>query len=371
MMFPALAHVASRPSVSRVANKHTLMGISFTLERIALESAHEATVVALFQRAAYFDRMIPTYRALSDAGATVVTAYSGEARDVPSVAHIALDAHEPLASEWALIVLTPTFGAYVVANDLDRFDTTQQRLEDGRTFAASWGFDRFGTAEHLARVSDALGPRVPSYVAGNLAAALLHAHRAPVSPAERAFGRAALQLTDVLDDTRHQLTSVFACLERESIAATSDPLTGLSNREGLSRWLGGPALDGVDTMTIGIVMIDLDGFKLVNDIHGHSTGDELLRAVADALRCASRPGDLVARWGGDEFLVACPGADSAAVAALAERLVAAVEGVTVRGISVSATAGTKSCRRRPLPIDEVDAALYAAKRSRGTAASLG
>ena len=141
MISSSLPVIVSDSAVSRVANKRTLAKVSLTLERIALASAYEATVVSLFQRAEYFDRMISTYRALADAGATVITAYAGEHRDIPSVTHIPLDVDEPLADEWDLIVLTPTFGAFVVAHDLDQFDTTQARLEDGRTFAASWGFD--------------------------------------------------------------------------------------------------------------------------------------------------------------------------------------------------------------------------------------
>ena len=365
MISPSLPVIVSDSAVSRVANKRTLVKVSLTLERIALASAYEATVVSLFQRAEYFDRMISTYRALADAGATVITAYAGEHRDIPSVTHIPLDVDEPLADEWDLIVLTPTFGAFVVAHDLDQFDTTQSRLEDGRTFAASWGFDRLGTAEQLARLSDELGPRMSPYVAGQLAAALMHAHKAPVSPAERAFGRAALKLTDELDAAHRQLASVRARLERETTTATCDPLTGLSNREGLSRWMGGPDLDGVDTLTIGIVMIDLDHFKQVNDVYGHSMGDEVLRNVADALRHASRPGDFITRWGGDEFVVACPGADGPALTGLAQNLISAVGAVAVRGVSVGASAGTNSCRRRPLAIDEADAAMFVAKKAGG------
>ena len=353
------------PSVSRVANKRTLATLSFTLERIALASAHEATIIALFQRAEYFDRMIPTYRALAGAGATVITGYTGEPRDIPSVTHVPLDVHEPLASEWSLVVLTPTFGTFVVATDLDQFDPTQHRLEDGRTFAASWGFDRVCTAEHLARLSDALRSRMPPFVAGQLSAALMYAHKAPVSPAERAFGRAALKLTDALDEAHRGLAILRARLAHETTAATSDPLTGLANREGLARWMGGPALDGVDTLSIGTVLIDLDDFKQVNDIHGHRTGDELLCNVADALRRVSRPGDLVTRWGGDEFVVACPGASGHELARLAQDMITAIGDVHVHGISVGASAGTNSCRHRPLPMDEADAALFEAKKAGG------
>ncbi len=105
-----------------------------------------------------------------------------------------------------------------------------------------------------------------------------------------------------------------------------DDLTGLSNRRFANRLLEDdwPAL--LERYgELSLILIDLDGFKEVNDVYGHAAGDEILKVVAGLLRQHFRQEDLVARYGGDEFLVALPGAGQDSAAALADRARAAVD----------------------------------------------
>jgi diguanylate cyclase (GGDEF)-like protein len=108
--------------------------------------------------------------------------------------------------------------------------------------------------------------------------------------------------------TRHR-EARRAAQERDTLhsMAHSDPLTGLLNRRGLDDVLPGALTRVSSVRRLAIFVLDLDGFKAVNDRHGHDVGDELLRAVAQRLRACMRGGDAVARLGGDEFVVMAEG----------------------------------------------------------------
>ncbi len=101
------------------------------------------------------------------------------------------------------------------------------------------------------------------------------------------------------------------------IEAQTDDLTGLLNQGTFGEWLA----RSVETRErFGLLMLDLDDFKSVNDRLGHQAGDDVLRAVSGAIQRACRESDRVFRYGGDEFTVLCPGTDAAGALALAERI---------------------------------------------------
>lgn len=106
------------------------------------------------------------------------------------------------------------------------------------------------------------------------------------------------------EGTVADVTAAHKQAKQWSYEASHDSLTGLLNRREMERRMQA-ALENakVDRSTLAIVMIDLDGFKKVNDRFGHNAGDDFLRHVASVLRDSVRAGDLIARFGGDEFLV--------------------------------------------------------------------
>lgn len=160
--------------------------------------------------------------------------------------------------------------------------------------------------------------------------------------------------------------------ELEHLAA-HDPLTGLPTRRVFFEELDG-ALTGVmpDVSTVGVLFIDVDGLKRVNDTYGHALGDQLLLTVAERIRAALRPDDLLARLAGDEFVVVLEHLASAAVACgVAQRICDSLalplvsEGHLLQpsasiGIAVSDEPGVTS----DLLVSQADAAMYQAKRRR-------
>lgn len=154
--------------------------------------------------------------------------------------------------------------------------------------------------------------------------------------------------------------------------ARCDTLTTLPNRLALQEYFDEHAALTSHNRAIAVHYLDLNGFKPINDRHGHAVGDALLQAVADRLRGAVRSGDMVARMGGDEFVVIQFGihhADEADL--LARRIVATIAqpyALAEHELSISTCIGTAVSNDRSLDLDallkEADTALYEAKRKR-------
>ena len=169
----------------------------------------------------------------------------------------------------------------------------------------------------------------------------------------------------VMAAVRSRLAGERAAMRRWAL---TDPLTGAVNRRGLAERIDYEvARHARQRHRFAVVVIDLDGFKLVNDRFGHHAGDELLRDVAASLREAVRDQDTVARLGGDEFCVLAPETDRAGGDHLADRVRTAVRRVTTGLDSLSASVGVAvypddgaSARH---VLDAADAAQIAAKRS--------
>ena len=152
--------------------------------------------------------------------------------------------------------------------------------------------------------------------------------------------------------------------------ATHDPLTGLPNRTLLLDRLG-VAVGRAERSgrPVAVLFIDLDHFKVVNDSLGHTYGDRLLITIADRLAEVLRPGDTVARFGGDEFVLLCEDlADGDEASAIAERVAAAVSApVTVDDIEVFVSASIGIAIGRGIRTDpedllrDADSAMYQAK----------
>ncbi len=149
--------------------------------------------------------------------------------------------------------------------------------------------------------------------------------------------------------------------------AVVDTLTGLPNRRSLGGALERMVARG---RPFGVLFVDVDHFKSINDGFGHAIGDEVLRVLAQCIRRTMRPGDTCGRYGGEEFVVVAAGADVARAGALAETLRASVQELAVPGlsrkISVSIGVAVFDPQGADASVETVckraDLALYEAKR---------
>ncbi|MBI1352507.1 MAG: diguanylate cyclase [Actinomycetales bacterium] len=159
----------------------------------------------------------------------------------------------------------------------------------------------------------AFGPLTLDYVAQGVAGVLMLAGLLPAVAAWdqqellvwMAAGVAAVGLGAVLLRIRLRgIDALGMATARLQSLAMRDPLTGLVNRHGIEERIGELAsVADRHHEPLFMVFIDVDGLKRANDVHGHDFGDGVLVTVANALRTAARTGDLVGRWGGDEFIV--------------------------------------------------------------------
>jgi diguanylate cyclase (GGDEF)-like protein len=161
--------------------------------------------------------------------------------------------------------------------------------------------------------------------------------------------------------------------ERDALrrSALTDPLTGIANRRSLLARIEYEIARHTRTgHGFAVVMIDLDGFKSLNDRFGHLAGDDLLRDVAQALQRTIRAQDTVARIGGDEFCVLAPETDEPGRDRLRTRVESAVATVTAGVHTLRASVGVASFPADGRTAQELlaaaDAGLLAAKRALGT-----
>jgi diguanylate cyclase (GGDEF)-like protein len=193
----------------------------------------------------------------------------------------------------------------------------------------------------------------------------------PLCAGGRVLGALDLRLGEALPDEDVKVIELLAATAAVALQnahlyqetqrlATTDPLTGLSNYRHFHELLN-LEVQRARRMDypVGLVIMDVDHFKLVNDRHGHPTGDTALRQVAEQLRSRLRRTDVTGRLGGEEFAAILPGANLSEVAVVAEKVRRAVEDLPPLsgGMSATATPVTLSVGGTSLSAAVVDAAL--------------
>ena len=234
-------------------------------------------------------------------------------------------------------------------------------VRSGRTYSQGGGRPPLLSCPVCAAVSGA-SSCVPLTVGGEVIGSVLVSRSTPYSEAEeRRIGESVSQAAPVLANLRN--------LAVAEILAATDGLTGLPNKRAVTDALKRTFAQATMTNApLGLVMLDLDHFKQVNDQHGHAAGDQVLAGVGAALRGVLRARDFAGRNGGEEFTVLLPDTEIAAALEIAERIRATIAEITVPGTDVPVTAslGVAGFPDHGSTLERLerlaDAALYVAKR---------
>ena len=171
------------------------------------------------------------------------------------------------------------------------------------------------------------------------------------------------ELEDIVQARTLELVEKNRELEQLSV---TDKLTGLANRRKLDQVLEEEFIRARRyDVEFSVAIMDIDHFKVVNDSHGHATGDVVLEAMARILRQQTRDADVLARWGGEEFVVLCRHAGLQRCMATAEKIREAIAAHAFTGVGqVTASFGVAACRKDDSIASlmaRADAALYRAK----------
>ena len=184
-----------------------------------------------------------------------------------------------------------------------------------------------------------------------------------------------LSITDVTDRS-NQLASVAATADQLQEAnekllelSNTDQLTGLGNRRALLDELNLYAAKDKQG-SIGLIMVDIDHFKVINDTHGHPAGDAVLVQLAQAMRDTCRDDDLITRWGGEEFIVLLHDSNEQRMRLAAERLRLHIRRLVIQldnGVALQVTASLGAALMRSgqgseSALRQVDRLLFEAKR---------
>lgn len=350
------------PADGRLYTKRTLVSLSHALERAAMAVAEDAPmiVLALFQRAPYFERERQVYdRITRVAAATVV----GMVADEPPVIgdggpHVVLlRADEKLALEWTVVVLTPRFGAVLNAYDREEVDGSAATLEAGRLFDGRWSLRRDDALHEVLRLRDELGERLTPDVRSAIDKAVDYVRDLPAGPGENRADAAVRFLLEKSEGDHARLAE----LRRQSVA--EQPV--VREPEEIRYWSGASGVTASGTLAVALLGIRVPPAHHLPDNSGRRAVMLRNEALIAVLSPLLGDADRLTRLDDDTFLLMLPARSSDDAVRIAYELDArlAVEGARNPFLPGSAHTVVMVTRQRPFPTEQIHSGLAWAQQN--------
>jgi hypothetical protein len=341
--------------------KRTLVTVSHALEQAALAAAEDGPMVvfALFQRLPYFERERPVYeRIASRAAATVVGLVADQAPGMPAGVHpVLLDEKEELAREWTVVVLTPRFGAVLVAHDLEEFGAGATTLESGRLFEGRSGLRRDDALHEVLRLRSRLADRLSPTALSAVDAVIGRVRDLPATPGE-SRADAALRLFTARAEQDHTRLRTGSHRPGKATGREVAGDTDLAGEPGVRRWAGAAGVTASGVLPVAVLAVR------ITHAAGHDgpIGRTAIRQQQTAIELLVRrlrPEDRASKTGENDFLLFLPTLGHDDAVGLAHGLIADFAAAEARSafLSVTVTVALTVTRRRPLPEAELRQAL--------------
>jgi hypothetical protein len=344
--------------------KSTLVTVSHAIEQAALAVAEDGpmVVIALFQRLPYFEREREAYERIAKlAAVAVIGVVADQPPDLPAGPHpVLLQSSEELAREWTVAVLTPRFGAVLVAHDREEVDAGAATLEGGRVFDGDWRFRRDDALHEVLRLRGALADRLPATARAGIDDVVERVRHLPATPGEGRADAAVRLLAERTDRDRARIQELRAAAAR--IPPDTQPQTrapgrhqALTDEAGVRRWSGAGGVTASGTLPVALLGIRPAPVQALPEQTGRRTmalRNEGLIAVLSALL---RPVDRITRLDEESFLLVMPALPYDDAVRLSYRVGADLAAASERNpfLPATATVVVAVTRDRPLPLDGI------------------
>lgn len=340
----------------RLVTKRTLVGVSHALERAALAPAEDGPmlVIALFQRLPYFERERRAYERIAErAAVTVVGLVADRPPEPPAGTQVVpLGTDDPLAREWSLVVLTPRFGAVLVAHDREQVSATEDTLEAGRLFDGWWSLRRDDALHEALRLRAAVADRLAPAALDTIAEVVARVRDVPSAAGESRADAVAGLLIDQAERVSSRRTGV-----------AQRPL--VTGEEEVRRWSGVAGVTASGTLPLALLAVHVPQSPQLPQHTGRRTGALRNEGLIGVLTAALTDTGRLSRLGDDDFLLMLPAVPLADAVKLAHRIQEDLATASLHNpfLSAGAHVAVTVTRQRPLPLHRLREALVWAARS--------